>query len=246
MKPLVTSVLIGAWSHQATAITTANAETAYSSLMQWYNTSNGLWVPSTGWWNSANCLTVAADLAKIDATVKSEASNSNIWQNTLTNAQNYNLHQQKTMSAGMLMTTSQDSTQSASTSGFLNGYYDDEGWWALAWIAVYDLTGNTQYLDTAVNIFDDIYKAYGTTPCGGIWWDKAHTYVNAIANELFLSVAAHLANRVSGKKSYYVNIAKAEWAWFQNSGLINSNNLVNDGLTNATCKNNGETTWSCK
>ncbi|GAB7343674.1 hypothetical protein MBLNU457_1661t3 [Dothideomycetes sp. NU457] len=187
---------------------------------------------STGWWNSANCLTTIADLSAIDSTVKSESSA--IWQNTFTNAQNYNKHQQKAMSTGMLMTTLQDSTQSASTSGFLDGYYDDEGWWALAWIAVYDLTRDTQYLDAAVSIFEDMYAAYGTTPCGGIWWDKAHTYVNAIANELFLSVAAHLANRVAGKKSYYVNIAKAEWAWFQNSGLINPENLINDGLTNAT------------
>ena len=110
----------------------------------------------------------------------------------------------------------------------------------------YDLTGNVQYLNTAVSIFNDMYSAYGTTPCGGIWWDKAHTYVNAIANELFLSVASHLANRVSGKKSYYVSIAKAQWAWFQHSGLINSEHLINDGLTTSTCKNNGETTWSCE
>ena len=237
-------LLVGLFANNVAAITTTNAEAAYSTLMQWYNTSNGLWVPSTGWWNSANCLTVVADLAAIDPTVKSEAST--IWQNTLTNAQAYNQHQQKVMGAAMLMTTVQGSTQSASTSGFLNGYYDDEGWWALAWIAVYDLTGNVQYLNTAVSIFNDMYSAYGTTPCGGIWWDKAHTYVNAIANELFLSVASHLANRVSGKKSYYVSIAKAQWAWFQHSGLINSEHLINDGLTTSTCKNNGETTWSCE
>lgn len=30
-------------------------EAAYSTLQQWYNVSNGLWIPSTGWWNSANC-----------------------------------------------------------------------------------------------------------------------------------------------------------------------------------------------
>jgi len=236
--------LAGLLLNPVAAVTTANAETAYTNLMQWYNTTNGLWIPSTGWWNSANCLTVVADLAAIDSTVKSEAST--IWQNTLTNAQAYNQHQAKVMSTSMLMTTVQGSSQSASTSGFLNGYYDDEGWWALAWIAVYDLTGDVQYLNTAVSIFNDMYAAYGTTPCGGIWWDKAHTYVNAIANELFLSVASHLANRVSGKKAHYVSIAKAQWAWFQNSGLINSKHLINDGLTTSTCKNNGETTWSCK
>lgn len=49
---------------------------------------------------------------------------------------------------------------------------------ALAWIAVYDVTGDQQYLSTAESIFEDMKAAYGTTPCGsgGIWWDKAHTY----------------------------------------------------------------------
>ena len=37
------------------AVTTSNGEAAFHTLMQWYNQTNGLFVPSTGWWNSANC-----------------------------------------------------------------------------------------------------------------------------------------------------------------------------------------------
>jgi predicted alpha-1,6-mannanase (GH76 family) len=130
--------------------------------------------------------------------------------------------------------------------GFLNSFYDDEGWWALGWIKAYDVTGNTEYLNTAVDIFTDMNNG-SSTRCssneGGIWWDKANTYVNAIANELYLSVAAHLANRVTSLKSFYLKIAEDQWTWFQNSGMINSKSLINDGLTTA-CKNNNGTVWS--
>jgi predicted alpha-1,6-mannanase (GH76 family) len=66
-------------------------------------------------------------------------------------------------------------------------------------------------------------------------------YVNAIANELYLSVASHLASRVSDKQ-YYLDIALDQWAWFQKSGMINAQNLINDGLQK--CSNNGGTIWS--
>src|SRR5205823_2429684 len=80
---------------------------------------------------------------------------------------------------------------------------------------------------------------------GGLWWNKAHTYKNAIPNELFLMAAIRLHQRTpgdAGPGSYYY-WATNEWAWFQNSGLINSKNLVNDGLT-TNCLNNGKTTWT--
>ena len=104
------------------------------------------------------------------------------------------------------------------------------------------MTGNRQYLQTAQSIFDDMDKAYGTTPCGGMWWDKAHNYVNAIANELYIDTAAHLATRSQGKNGYYLDKAKTAWAWFQNSGLINADGNINDGL-DSSCKNNGVTVW---
>ena len=68
-------------------------------------------------------------------------------------------------------------------------------------------------------------------------------YVNAIANELFLSVAAHLSNRKDNKQ-YYLYWALKEWDWFRKSGMINSANNINDGLTLPSCKNNHLTVWS--
>ncbi len=186
-----------------------------TKLQSFYNQSSGLY-NTTGWWNSANALTVLANYS------------------LLTHNRNYT-------------GTFSNSFQQAQTtySGFINNYYDDEGWWALAWIAAYDLTHTQQYLDMASSIFTDMSGGWDTTCGGGIWWSKDKTYKNAIANELFLSVAAHLATRVApGDRAGYLSWASKEWAWFQQSGMINSQNLINDGLDLATCKNNGQNTWS--
>lgn len=89
-------------------------------------------------------------------------------------------------------------------------------------------------------IFEDM-KA-GASTCGGIYWDKKKSYTNAIANELYLAVAASLANRMpSADKAYYLDIANKQWEWFKNSGMINGDNLINDGL-NDNCQNNGLST----
>ncbi|TLD04601.1 hypothetical protein E2P81_ATG10414 [Venturia nashicola] len=246
-------ILLCSFSQVTRAVSLRNAEDGFTALQQFYNESIGLWIPSTGWWNSANCLTVIADLAAIDPSVKNEGAS--IWQNTFTQAQKYNLQMQKVVEAKYLPCSYYDSAspsvpqdvkmpQARQTNGFLNDYYDDEGWWALAWIAVYDVTGEQDYLITAQSIFDDMDKAYGTTPCGGLWWDKQHTYVNAIANELYIDVAAHLATRSQSRSTYYLDRAKEGWNWFRKSGMINAQWNINDGLDSATCTNNNGTVWT--
>lgn len=184
-------------------------------LQTWYTQSTGLY-QTTGWWNSANALTMLADYSLAAHT----GGYTGVFANTFQQAQKTN-------------------------SGFLNNYYDDEGWWALAWIAAYDLTHTQQYLDMASSIFTDMSGGWDATCGGGIWWSKDKTYKNAIANELFLSIAAHLANRVApADRAGYLAWANKEWAWFQQSGMINSQNLINDGLDLSTCKNNGQNTWT--
>lgn len=134
----VTSLLaLGSFS---TAITLENAEDAFHTLQQWYNTSIGLWIPSTGWWNSANCLTGIADLAKIDESVAEEAERE-IYHNTFVRAQQYNLQEQKEVGPNWMPWTYNGHhwpffpphwhhwPRPQKANGFLNDYYDDEGWW---------------------------------------------------------------------------------------------------------------------
>jgi len=197
------------------------AASGIKTLQGWYNSSTGLY-DTTGWWNSGNAITVLVDYARAS---KSAQYNS-VLANTYTAAQK-------------------------TSANFLNNYYDDEGWWALAWIDAYDLTGNKQYLSMAETIFADMSGGWDNTCGGGIWWSKDRGYKNAIANELFLSVAAHLANRDTANSARYLNWANKEWQWFRDTGMINEKNLINDGLgspdghtTATSCGNNGQATWS--
>ena len=116
---------------------------------------------------------------------------------------------------------------------FLNGYYDDEGWWALTWISAYRLTGRARYLAEARDIFADMTGGWDSTCGGGIWWNKARTYKNAIANELFLTVAARLHRLIPGDTADAA-WAEREWAWFRGTGMITPSHLVVDGL--AACR----------
>jgi predicted alpha-1,6-mannanase (GH76 family) len=137
---------------------------------------------------------------------------------------------------------------------FLNNFYDDEGWWALAWIKAYDLTSDQKYLNMAVTIFNDMKGGWDNTCNGGIYWAKDHKgpdgnspYKNAIANELLIAVAAalYLRYRPDGKPVQdYLDKATQGWRWFRDSSLINPRALVNDAL-NTSCINDGtQAVWT--
>jgi uncharacterized membrane protein len=142
-------------------------------------------------------------------------------------------------------TNSDEITSNLNPHDWLDGFYDDDLWWALAWINAYDVTKNARYLYLAEGIFTAVGKTWGTR-CfnGGIWWSWKKDYVNAIANELFMSTAAHLANRVSPrKKGIYLNWTERSLNWFLNSGMINEGWTINDGLTDECKNNDGVCVW---
>ena len=125
---------------------------------------------------------------------------------------------------------------------------DDTGWWALALVKLYDLTGSTDYLDLARLDETYIYSYWNTSTCnGGLPWDIPKLeYKNAIGDELYIKLAAVLHSRVPGDTEY-LKRAIDTWTWFNASGMINKDHLINDGLTenpDGTCTNNGQTTWT--
>ena len=191
----------------------AYAAAGVAALQQWYNRSSGLW-ETTGWWNAANALNAVIQYTQRTG----DNTYRDVIETTFTAAQD--MHP-----------------------GFINDYYDDNAWWALTWIAAYDLTCDTRYLETARTIFATNTTGWDDVCRGGVWRNVSKRYKNAIANELFLTLAARLHQRGDRHHGSYRAWAIKEWKWFAASGLINGLGLVNDGLTPA-CENNGGTTWT--
>jgi predicted alpha-1,6-mannanase (GH76 family) len=189
------------------------AEQAVAALQRWYKPRTGLW-KTAGWWNSANALTAVIQ------------------------------HSQRTGERRYLYVIETTHRRARRVNpGFTNEYYDDDGWWALAWIAAFDLTGEMTYLDLARTLFAGMAAGWDDVCGGGLWWTRKKKYKNAIPNELFLLIAGRLHQRTAGAGHGYLDWALREWQWFRASGLIGAAGLVNDGLT-ADCANNGRTTWT--
>lgn len=190
----------------------ARAAAGARAQQRWYSRRTGLW-KSTNWWNSACALTALIRYTRHTG----DRSHADVIPNTFARAERRHR-------------------------GFVNKYYDDNGWWALAWIDAFDLTGEERYLDKARSIFAHNLTGWDDTCGGGTWWNTDRKYKNAITNELFLALAARLHQRTPGGTEY-LGWAHRSWEWLQASGMIGPSGLVNDGL-NAECQNNGGTTWT--
>jgi predicted alpha-1,6-mannanase (GH76 family) len=127
---------------------------------------------------------------------------------------------------------------------FEDSFVDDTGWWGVAWLQAYVMTGDSAYLQTAETDAGFMHGQWDTdaSTCGGaggVYWEITSAGPIgrlSIPNELFLELSAWLYN-VTGN-STYLSWAEAEWSWFDQTGLITSGNLVDDGY-NGACQVSG-------
>jgi predicted alpha-1,6-mannanase (GH76 family) len=209
---LATAVPTQAASAAVPTTARTRATAAVDAMMGFYDQETGRWQPESPWWQSGNALQALLDyMAK-------------------TGSRKYMSEVKNTIAVqrAPLEWWPQGGGE------FRADSTDDTGWWALAMTRMYDLTRDQKYLDIAE--LDEAYmRDYWDDTCGGgIWWDiPAKSYKNAISIELYIKLAASLHNRIPGDKVYLAHALEA-WQWFKDSGMINSDHLVNDGLTTWT------------
>lgn len=189
------------------------ADACAAALQRWYSWRRGLW-STTGWWNGANALTALVDYMSVTGNHRYR----HVLPRTFLLAPGFKLRGR-----------------------FINMFYDDSAWWALAWAGAYGLTSDRFYLARAEAIFQYMTTGWDATFGGGTWWTTRRDYKNAVSNELFglLAVRLYLITR----QADYLDWALREWAWLDASGMIGPSGLVNDGLNSSGVNNDG-TTWT--
>jgi predicted alpha-1,6-mannanase (GH76 family) len=119
---------------------------------------------------------------------------------------------------------------------FLNEFYDDMEWNALAMHRAYKATNDEKWLNESIAVWNDIKNGWNTTMDGGICWRKSQTYYkNTPANMPACILASRLYQETN--TADYLTWAKKIYDW-QKATLVNqTTGLVYDGINS---NNDGE------
>lgn len=128
-----------------------------------YDEKSGLF--GTLWWQSPSALGTLATLYKHDPDfMKKEDDKGQIFTNTLQNGWHFH-----------------------NNPDFLDDFIDDQGWWGVGFLDMYDLTKDPTYLIHAANIAVDMSKY--PAPCGGLLWSKKQKSMSAISDGTYSIIA---------------------------------------------------------
>lgn len=133
-----------------------------------------------------------------------------------------------------------DGVKKGNGNTFLNQFYDDMEWNALAMLRAYNITSDEKFKTAATDVWKDIQTGWNTNAGGGIAWKKDQPYSkNACSNGPACILAARLYQQFNDVKD-------KEWAikiygWEKEYLFNTSNGAVSDNIDSRT----GEikTTW---
>jgi uncharacterized protein YyaL (SSP411 family) len=115
-----------------------------------------------------------------------------------------------------------------------NAYFDDNGWWGIAYLDAYRATGNKRWLwdaGRALGFIDQF--GWDWAGGGGVWWDVAHDYKTSEPLAAGALIAATLYE--IQKKPYFLEIAKRYIAWAnENTRNKKQGNLYGRNATDKT------------
>jgi hypothetical protein len=111
-------------------------------------------------------------------------------------------------------------------------WFDDNGWWGLAFMGAYRATGNRRWRADAQRALDYIARAGWDPSGGGIWWNTQHPYKSgpALASDTLLATLLYQQSR----SPFDLAQARRFLAWANTSGFSQSDGLYAGSSLNAT------------
>ena len=124
-------------------------------LQEWYVADRGVW-DSTSWWNAANALTTLVHYTRLTG----DETHLGVVANTFDRCKEF--------------VVDDDPDNVWVCRDFINDWHDDAGWWVIAWIDAYDLTGDERYLGMAGKTFADMTTGWDDK-CGAASIGRSRT-----------------------------------------------------------------------
>jgi hypothetical protein len=102
-------------------------------------------------------------------------------------------------------------------------WFDDNGWWGLAFMNAYRATGTRRYLTDATRALRFIATSGWDPRSGGIWWNTTHPYKagEAIASATLLAILLYQQSH----SAFALAQAQKYLAWANTTGFSTSNGL---------------------
>jgi hypothetical protein len=117
-----------------------------------------------------------------------------------------------------------------------NAFFDDNGWWGIAFFDAYRATGRQRFLTDAIRAFRFINAAgWATRSGGGVWWDTAHEKKTAepLAAEALIGAELYGATH----QITYLRVAEKMIAWANRNSWNAARGLYQRSDTSDTVMN---------